>query len=216
MNVDKKKYCLILSKNFVPLGVEGVKKVMKYLINDQGYALDPETYAQFTFDEWLKHNNEECHKTTVRTEKLWIKIPDIVILKKDYNYQKVERRSISRKKVYERDKDLCVYCKCSLNSTNRTIDHIHPTSKGGAKSDYKNVAACCSHCNGEKGHYTLDILHRSGPHKINDRTGDVIMRREERWQVKTSLSVPRDTVLSHIPKHRWLETWKPFVSFDVY
>jgi len=43
--------------------------------------------------------------------------------------------------------DPCVYC----GSVAKTIDHIEPLSKGGAKKDIQNWAPMCSNCNNNKG-----------------------------------------------------------------
>ena len=38
-----------------------------------------------------------------------------------------------------------------------TLDHVYPVSKGGL-SDWANLRAACSKCNGEKGNKTLSDL----------------------------------------------------------
>lgn len=190
MNLDKKKYSLILSKNYEPLSVEGVKKTMKYLLNEQGKALDPETYNLFSFEQWIERYNVQIPESTVRTEKLWILIPDIVVLNRDAKQRRNRMHILSKRKVYDRDHNHCGYCNTKLNSTNRTIDHIVPISKGGAKFDYKNVVACCSECNGKKGNKLLSELG---------------------WELKTDVTNPSDSILALIPKNKWLPTWESFL-----
>ncbi len=45
---------------------------------------------------------------------------------------------------------ICVYCEEVAN----TVDHLVPLSKGGT-NDKRNLAHCCSSCNGQKGNFTL-------------------------------------------------------------
>ena len=190
MNVSKKKYSLILTKSFVPLKVTGVKRTMKYLINGQGKALDPETYNLYTFDEWIEFNSSTEYDKTIRTEKLWIMIPDIVVLNKHYENQRKHINVVSKKKVFDRDKHICGYCGEPLNSKNRTIDHIIPISRGGPKHSYKNVVSCCSTCNGIKDNKTPE---------------------EMGWSLKVPITDPRDSLLYFVPKNKWLETWRTFL-----
>jgi 5-methylcytosine-specific restriction endonuclease McrA len=213
MKIDNKNYTLILSKSFIPLGVEKVKKVMKYLINDQGRALDTETYQLFSFDEWIEFNNMQEQDITIRTEKLWIRIPEIVVLNRDSVYTKKRANGISPRKVFERDNYTCNYCECTLNSKNRTIDHVHPRSKGG-QDTYDNVVACCGKCNSEKGNILLHDLHKNGPHKM-DENGKMLVHRDRRWTIKTQLVCPTQSVLFGVPKQKWMESWRTFLPKEM-
>lgn len=190
--MSTKKYSLILNKSYQPLGVENFKKSLGYLVNDEGYALDADTYETFTFEQWVskKHPTEKI--STIRTEKLWILIPDVIVLKTNSMPRKRKgMTNISKKKVFDRDNHTCGYCGCHLNSKNRTIDHVVPTSKGGPKNDYKNVVACCATCNQKKGDRSLE---------------------EMNWTIKHSLYHPETNIFYHVPKDKMVESWKKFVS----
>ena len=50
-------------------------------------------------------------------------------------------------KVWERDNFTCVTCGARRDLT---LDHILPTSRGGATS-YENLQTMCGHCNSKKG-----------------------------------------------------------------
>jgi len=64
---------------------------------------------------------------------------------------------LTRTNILERDKHRCVYCGCKLTLSTMTLDHVYPESKGGL-SDWANLRAACSKCNGEKGDKTLSEL----------------------------------------------------------
>lgn len=52
----------------------------------------------------------------------------------------------SKTGVLRRDKHQCGYC----GRTATTVDHIMPTSRGGARRDWMNTVAACTRCNGKK------------------------------------------------------------------
>lgn len=82
-----------------------------------------------------------------------IKKPSIIKVNKYVNtaFYKVP---FSRENVYKRDNYECVYCG-SDNFKTLTLDHVHPTSKGG-KNTFENVVTACRKCNGEKADLTLE------------------------------------------------------------
>ena len=58
----------------------------------------------------------------------------------------------TRKNIFLRDNHTCQYCG---RSSNLTIDHVIPTSKGGT-DEWENVVTCCIRCNNRKGDKLLD------------------------------------------------------------
>lgn len=48
----------------------------------------------------------------------------------------------------------CHYCGVVLTPRTATIDHLTPTSRGGAAYDTANMALCCLACNQAKGDKT--------------------------------------------------------------
>jgi hypothetical protein len=88
----------------------------------------------------------------IKTSSGIFKLPKHVILKK-YVYIPYKEFSPCRKNIFRRDENTCQYCSCKLDSTNATIDHILPRSRGG-KHKWDNVVACCLKCNRKKGDRT--------------------------------------------------------------
>jgi len=187
---DRKRYSLILNKSFQPLSVEGVKKSLGYLIGDEGKAMDPKTYELFTFTQWVEKNNIQDVDSTMRSEKLWIMIPEIIVLNTNSLQKKRTSLNISKRKVFERDGNKCGYCDKTLTSANRTIDHVIPTSRGGRNS-YDNVVACCGACNSKKGDRLLN---------------------EIGWKVRHRLYSPETNLLYRVPKSKRMKSWETFVK----
>lgn len=72
----------------------------------------------------------------------------------EYQYRKARARTLA-------ESDVCIVCG---HGAADAVDHIHPTSKGGAKTDPDNLApihgvngcpVCLRKCNNEKGNKPL-------------------------------------------------------------
>ena len=190
--MNDKRYTLILNRNFQPLGVASVKKTLGYFVGDEGKALDIQTFNTYSFTEWVELHNIKDPGATIRSERFWILIPEILVLNSACAQKKKKKhRTISKRKVFERDGHKCGYCETPLNSSNRTIDHIIPVSRGGDKVSYLNVVACCGKCNSKKGDKLLS---------------------EIGWTLKVKPYSPDSNLTYAVPKSRILPSWKPFLK----
>jgi len=61
----------------------------------------------------------------------------------------------SRENIFARDNYTCQYCGMEFKSSDLTLDHVFPKSRGG-KDDWGNIVACCKHCNQKKSNRTPD------------------------------------------------------------
>jgi 5-methylcytosine-specific restriction endonuclease McrA len=68
-----------------------------------------------------------------------------------------QTRALSRKNILLRDRNTCQYCGIILNSSDLTLDHVVPRSRGGSSS-WENLVACCHTCNRRKGNHLLNEL----------------------------------------------------------
>jgi 5-methylcytosine-specific restriction endonuclease McrA len=192
MSNINKRYTLILNRHFHPLGIEGVEATFGHFVVGEGKALDPETFQTYSFHDWIKKHNIQDKNVTIRTEKWWILIPEILVLNTGYQKTTFKKKpSLSKRKVFERDRNTCGYCEAALNSHNKTIDHVIPVSRGGAKHEYGNVVACCHECNSKKGNKTPE---------------------EMGWKVNHRLVSPETNILFHVPRSKWLDSWKHFLK----
>jgi 5-methylcytosine-specific restriction endonuclease McrA len=65
-------------------------------------------------------------------------------------YHKLTQNRPTRNLVMKRDNYTCAYCGAKEGLT---IDHIHPTSRGG-QNTWDNLVTACNHCNSKKGNRT--------------------------------------------------------------
>lgn len=91
-------------------------------------------------DKWVRHKNGKYPWPKVIRLLKYVKVPFLY-----------GEETWSRHGVLRRDKNKCVFCGKHAD----TIEHIQPTSRGGAPRCWLNTAAACSKCNGKKGDRTL-------------------------------------------------------------
>ena len=57
---------------------------------------------------------------------------------------------LTRRRLYARDRGLCLYCGAHLSEASMTIDHVVPRGHTGGHS-WENVVSACRGCNQKKG-----------------------------------------------------------------
>jgi len=92
---------------------------------------------------------EEVNGHLLHSARLAIRIPSVIRL---LEYRRIphQTRALSRKNILLRDRNACQYCGTVLASSELTLDHVVPRSRGGA-STWENLVACCHICNRRKG-----------------------------------------------------------------
>ena len=77
-----------------------------------------------------------------------VEIPEVILLS---TYGKVPRIevSFSRKNLYRRDGHACQYCGTHRPSSELSIDHVLPRSRGG-RTTWENCVLACVRCNSKK------------------------------------------------------------------
>jgi 5-methylcytosine-specific restriction endonuclease McrA len=100
-----------------------------------------------------------------------------------------QTRALSRKNILLRDRNTCQYCGVVLPSSELTLDHVVPRSRGG-NSTWENLVACCHACNRRKGNRMLqeidDMILMRDPRPFSLHTSRQIMRMlgrgDDRWR----------------------------------
>ena len=54
------------------------------------------------------------------------------------------------KEQKQKQKELCAYCRGSLNGVKNTLEHVVPRGWGGPKAAYFNLLIVCYPCNSRK------------------------------------------------------------------
>ncbi|HUU81941.1 MAG TPA: HNH endonuclease [Phycisphaerae bacterium] len=116
-------------------------------------------YTSYDFDDWrelseLRRQFEPFKHDWVRTVRFSIVVPRIIRV---LSYRKLPRQEIkfNRRNIYARDQNRCQYCGHRFSTSELSLDHILPRSRGGPNT-WDNVVACCVTCNVRKGGRTPD------------------------------------------------------------
>ena len=96
----------------------------------------------------------EDGERVVRSAHVELSVPSIVRLRAFVRVPYRTRSAVSRRGVLRRDGFRCAYCRDRRAST---VDHVIPTSRGGANT-WENVVAACEPCNTRKGDRLLREL----------------------------------------------------------
>ena len=92
---------------------------------------------------------EEENGHYLHAARLAFRVPSVIRL---LEYRRIphQSRALSRKNILLRDRNTCQYCAEVLPSSELTLDHVIPRSRGGL-STWENLVACCHPCNRRKG-----------------------------------------------------------------
>jgi 5-methylcytosine-specific restriction endonuclease McrA len=149
---------LVLNASYEPINVCAARRAIVLVL--KGVAMTEEENGHF------------LHST-----RLAIRVPSVIRL---LEYRRIphQTRSLSRKNILLRDRNVCQYCGAALPSGELTLDHVIPRSRGGS-STWENLVACCHGCNRRKGN---QYVHEAGmklmrePRAFNLHTSRHIMR----------------------------------------
>ena len=99
---------------------------------------------------------EEEHGLMLHAQRSRMAMPSVIRL---LEYRRIphQTRALSRKNILLRDRNTCQYCSVVLPSSELTLDHVIPRSRGGT-STWENLVAACHSCNRRKGNHMLHEL----------------------------------------------------------
>ena len=130
---------------------------------------------------------EEHSAASVHSPRRSVRVPSVIRL---LEYRRIphQTRALSRKNILLRDRNTCQFCGRIFPSSELTLDHVMPRSRGG-RSSWENLVACCYRCNNTKGDRTpeeagLKLARKPRPFTLH--TSRQLMRlighRDERWR----------------------------------
>lgn len=159
---------LVLNATFEPINVTAVRRALVLML--KGVAQAEETQSG------------EVHSTSKA-----VPVPSVIRLL-SYRHIPQQSRALSRKNILLRDRNTCQFCSRTFSSSDLTLDHVLPRSRGG-RSSWENLVACCYDCNNRKGDRTpeeagLKLARRPRPFTLH--TSRQLMRlighKDEKWR----------------------------------
>ena len=138
---------LLLNATYEPLCVVSSRRAIVLVLAEKAEAVD--TAAD-----------------VVHAERVSLAVPVVARLTRYVRVPYPASVPLSRRAVFTRDGQTCVYCGGSATS----IDHVVPRSRGGTHT-WDNVVAACRRCNHTKADRSLAELGWSLPHPPRTPTG---------------------------------------------
>lgn len=74
-----------------------------------------------------------------------------------FDREALEKRSLIKQAVWNRDDRKCFYCDRKLKYKHATMDHVKPECFGGL-FEYDNLVTACFPCNQKRGNMPADIF----------------------------------------------------------
>jgi 5-methylcytosine-specific restriction endonuclease McrA len=117
-------------------------------------SVEDETFNCYDFSSWaeisqLRRQFQPAGHEWVRTVRFDIAVPRVIRL---LSYDRIPRTRVrlNRRNLFARDANRCQYCGRKFRTTELSIDHVIPRSRGG-RTAWPNVVCACMNCNVRKG-----------------------------------------------------------------
>ncbi len=111
-------------------------------------------YVSYNFEDWaalsrFRHEFEPARHDWIHTVRFAIAVPRIVRV---LNFAKLPKQEVkfNRRNIFARDNNTCQYCGRRYSTSELSLDHVIPRSRGGS-STWDNIVCACMRCNVRKG-----------------------------------------------------------------
>lgn len=159
---------LALNRHFAPLRVLDAKRAVGMLFAGAAEVVDTEDthFATYDFASWrelsaLKDEFDRGDHEWIGLVKGRLAVPRVIRLLHSDRHRKA-RVPLSRRNIYLRDGNTCQYCGRKFPTSELSLDHVIPRSRGGG-STWTNLVCACTACNARKGAKTPE---EAGMHLI--------------------------------------------------
>ncbi len=147
---------LVLNKHYAAVRVVTARRAFCMLFKQiaEIVSVEDKEYLSYDFDSWREVSEyrakyEREHHEWVRCVRFELAVPRIIRL---LWYDRLPRHPVklNRRNIYARDHNRCQYCGKKFHTSELTLDHVVPRSRGGGAS-WANLVCCCVTCNVRKG-----------------------------------------------------------------
>ena len=148
---------LVLNKHYMAIRVVPAKRAFGLLWKDlaEVVCVEENRFDSYDLVSWieLSRMREEWplagHDDWVSTVAFDIRVPRVIRL---LAYDRLPRQhvTLNRRNIFARDENRCQYCGLRFPTSELSLDHVHPRSRGGGAS-WENLVCACARCNKKKG-----------------------------------------------------------------
>ena len=152
---------LVVNKFFTAVHVVSARRAMSLLAKAAAEVIsvdEGEMYRGYNFDSWKEVSQFKAKQAGtedgdwVRGVSFEIEVPKVIRLLLYDRYPKKTVR-FNRRNIFARDGNRCQYCGKKFVTSELSLDHVVPRSRGG-RSSWENIVCCCVECNKRKGGMT--------------------------------------------------------------
>lgn len=147
---------LVLNRLYMAVHVVSVRRAFTLLCRKLAEVIHVEEgqYANYSFESWreiseLKAQFKEPHDDWVRAVNFEIQAPRVIRL---LSYDRLPKQVVrfNRRNLFARDGNRCQYCGKRFPTSELSLDHVIPRSRGG-QATWENIVCSCVQCNVRKG-----------------------------------------------------------------
>jgi 5-methylcytosine-specific restriction endonuclease McrA len=155
---------LVLNRLYVAVHVIGPRRAFSLLCRELAEIVCAEDgrFANYDFQGWrdyceLRADEKRPDEDWIRAVNFEIQVPRVIRL---LRYERVPSRALrlNRHSVFARDEHRCQYCGRRYPTSQLSLDHVTPKSRGGGTT-WENVVCSCMGCNIKKGGRTPQEAH---------------------------------------------------------
>jgi len=155
---------LVLNRLYMAVHVVSVRRAFGLLFRELAEVIHVEEgqYANYDFHSWreiseLRAGFKEPHEDWIRSVNFEIQVPRVIRL---LAYDRLPKQAIrfNRRNIFARDANHCQYCGRKFPTSELSLDHVTPRSRGG-ETTWENIVCSCVKCNVKKGGRTPHEAH---------------------------------------------------------
>ena len=147
---------LVLNRSYTAVHVVGVRRAFRLLCKDHAEVIlqTGNEWNSYDFESWVqlsqsRHLFRDEDGDWIHTVRLSIRVPKVIrLLLFDRKMSRAVR--FNRRNIFARDGGRCQYCGRRFPTSELSLDHVVPRSRGGL-STWENVVCACARCNARKG-----------------------------------------------------------------
>jgi hypothetical protein len=147
---------LVLNQHYAAVRVISARRAFCLLVKEVAeiVSVEDQQFLAYDFESWrevsqLRARYERENHEWVKCVRFELAVPRIVRL---LFYDRLPRTNVkfTRRNIYARDSNRCQYCGKRFATSELSLDHVVPRSRGGVSS-WANIVCCCVKCNVRKG-----------------------------------------------------------------
>ena len=147
---------LVLNQHYAAVRVISARRAFCLLVKEiaEIVSVEDQQFLAYDLESWrevsqLRALYERENHEWVKCVRFELAVPRIVRL---LFYDRLPRTNVkfTRRNIYARDSNRCQYCGKRFATSELSLDHIVPRSRGGVSS-WANIVCCCVKCNVRKG-----------------------------------------------------------------